>query len=294
MKKITRYHDQTPVLRTIRGKFSQMTQIQQQIARYILDQPARVIKMSITQLTRATDVKSESAIVRFYKALGFSGYHDFKVNLATEIAGKSFYYTYEDITENDNVETIKEKIFQGTMRILHENITALHQDVLQKAVDFLETSRRIIFLGYGTAGIVAFDGFFKFSELGFDCHYSPDPHVNAILLTNPQEGDVLFCVSYSGENRDILIQADRAKPTAKVIALTGSAESPLGEIADVCLATVSEEKNYRTDVMITRLVQLAVVDTLYVVVGLRTGPHIMERLTKTRHSLSYLKYSASI
>jgi RpiR family carbohydrate utilization transcriptional regulator len=147
-------------------------------------------------------------------------------------------------------------------------------------------------LGYGTAGIVAFDGFFKFSELGFDCHYSPDPHVNAILLTNPQEGDVLFCVSYSGENRDILIQADRTKPIAKVIALTGAAESPLGEIADVCLTTVSEEKNYRTDVMITRLVQLAVVDTLYVVVGLRTGPHIMERLTKTRHSLSYLKYSA--
>jgi RpiR family carbohydrate utilization transcriptional regulator len=294
MEKIVMPQDQIPVLRTIRGKFSQMTQLQQQIARYILDQPARVIKMSITQLTRATDVKSESAIVRFYKALGFPGYHDFKVNLATEIAGKSFYYTYEDITENDNVETVKEKIFQGTMRILHENITTLHQDALQKAVDFLETSRRIIFLGYGTAGIVAFDGFFKFSELGFDCHYSPDPHVNAILLTNPQEGDVLFCVSYSGENRDILIQADRAKPTAKVIALTGSVESPLGEIADVCLATVSEEKNYRTDVMITRLVQLAVVDTLYVVIGLRTGPHIMERLTKTRHSLSYLKYSAGI
>jgi len=291
MEKIIMPQDQIPVLRTIRGKFSQMTPIQQQIARYILDQPARVIKMSISQLTRATEAKSESAIVRFYKVLGFSGYHDFKVNLATEIAGKSFYYTYEDITENDNVETVKEKIFQGTMRILYENIMTLHRDALQKAVEILETSRQIIFLGYGIAGIVAFDGFFKFSELGFDCHYSPDPHVNAILLTNPQEGDVLFCVSHSGENRDILIQADRAKPTAKVIALTGAADSPLGEIADVCLATVSEEKNYRTDVMITRLVQLAVVDTLFVTVGLQKGPHIMERLTKTRHSLSYLKYS---
>jgi DNA-binding MurR/RpiR family transcriptional regulator len=119
MEKIVMPQDQIPVLRTIRGKFSQMTQLQQQIARYILDQPARVIKMSITQLTRATDVKSESAIVRFYKALGFPGYHDFKVNLATEIAGKSFYYTYEDITENDNVETVKEKIFQGTRILQH-------------------------------------------------------------------------------------------------------------------------------------------------------------------------------
>jgi len=285
--------DQTFVLRTIRSKFNQMTQIQQQIARYILDQPVRVIKMSISELTKATDAKSESAIVRFYKMLGFAGYNDFRVDLATEIAGKSFYSTYDDITANDDVQVIKEKMFQGTMRILHENMQALHPDVMQRVVEMLESAKRIFFLGYGTAGIVAFDGFFKFSELGYECHYSADPHVNAVLLTDPHDGDVLFCISYSGENRDILIQASRAKPIAKIIGLTGSLDSPLGEIADVCIVTVSEEKNYRTDVMITRLVQLSVVDTLYVACGLRRGPEVMERLTRTRHALSYLKYSAN-
>jgi len=157
--------DQNLVLQTIRSKFQQMTQTQQQIARYILDQPARVLKMSISELTRATEVKSESAIVRFYKILGFAGYNDFRVDLATEIAGKSFYYTYDDITTTDDVETVKEKMFQGIMRILHENMTSLHRDVLERAVEILEHARRLIFLGYGTAGIVAFDGFFKFSEL---------------------------------------------------------------------------------------------------------------------------------
>jgi RpiR family carbohydrate utilization transcriptional regulator len=284
--------EQVSVLQSIRSKFNDLTQIQQQIARYILDNPAGVLKMSISELTKATKAKSESAIVRFYKTLDFSGYNEFKVDLATEIGGKSFYYTYDDITETDDVDTVKEKMFQGIMRILHENMAVLHRDVLQQAVEILETSRRIIFLGYGTAGIVAFDGFFKFSELGFDCHYSPDPHVNAILLTEPREGDVIFGISYSGENRDILIQATRAKPIAKVIGLTGSINSPLGEIADVRIVTVSEEKNYRTDVMITRLVQLAVIDTLYIAVGLRKGAKVMDRLTKTRHSLSYLKFTS--
>ncbi len=293
METVSMRQEQNFVLRRIRSKFQQMTRNQQQIARYILDQPARVLKMSISQLTKVTNAKSESAIVRFYKVLGFSGYNDFRVDLATEIAGKSFYHTYDDITKDDDVETVKEKMFQGTMRILHENMTALHQDVLQRAVEILESATRIIFLGYGTAGIVAFDGFFKFSELGCNCYYSSDAHVNAILLTEPKEGDVVFCVSYSGENRDILIQAKRAKPIAKIIGLTGSLDSPLGEIADVGIATVSEEKNYRTDVMITRLVQLSVVDILYIAVGLRKGPEIMARLTKTRHALSYLKYSAA-
>ena len=284
-------HDQLPVIGTIRRKFHDMTSNQQQIARYILDQPARVLKMSISELTRETEMKSESMLVRFYKHLGFSGYNEFKVNLATEIAGKSFYYTYDDITEQDDVNTVKDKMFQGIMRILHENMTTLHRDILQQAVEILENARRIIFLGYGTAGLVAFDGFFKFSELGFNCSYSQDPHVNAIMLTSPQEGDVVFCVSYSGENRDILIQVNRAKPIVKVIGLTGSTGSLLGEISDVCIPTISEEKNYRTDVMITRLVQLAVVDTLYIAVGLRKGTHVLERLLKTRHALSYLKYT---
>ncbi len=293
MKTQQRFHDdQLPVIGTIRRKFHDMTSNQQHIARYILDQPARVLKMSISELTRQTDMKSESMLVRFYKHLGFTGYNEFKVNLATEIAGKSFYYTYDDITEHDDVGTVKDKMFQGTMRILHENMTSLHPDILHKAAEILEAANRIIFLGYGTAGLVAFDGFFKFSELGFNCHYSPDPHVNAIVLTTPQEGDVVFCVSYSGENRDILIQVNRAKPIVKVIGLTGSAESLLGEISDVCITTISEEKNYRTDVMITRLVQLSVVDTLYIAVGLRKGGHVLERLLKTRHALSYLKYGA--
>lgn len=283
--------EQMPVLQTIRSQLPHLTHTQQQIARYVLDQPTRVLKMSISELTQASDVKSESAVVRFYKAIGFAGYHDFRVDLATEIAGKSFYATYNDITSSDDAETIKEKMFQGIMRILHENMMTLHCETLQQAVEVLEQARRIIFLGYGTAGIVAADGFFKLSELGLECHYSSDPHVNAVLLSNPQDGDVVFCISYSGENRDIVIQASHAKPIAKIVALTGSAASPLGAIADICLVTVSEEKNYRTDVMITRLIQLAVIDILYIAVGLRKGDPGMERLTTTRHALSYLKYT---
>ena len=87
------------VLPIIRMKLDEMTSMQQAIARFVLGQPGDVIKMSITQFAEAAGVKSESSIVRFYRTLGFSGYHDFKVSLATEIAGKAFYHTYSDITE---------------------------------------------------------------------------------------------------------------------------------------------------------------------------------------------------
>ena len=69
--------------------------------------------MSISELAEATGNKSESSIVRFYRVLGFSGYHDFKVALATEIAGKSFYHTYTELDSDDSVDDIKKKIYNA-------------------------------------------------------------------------------------------------------------------------------------------------------------------------------------
>ncbi len=289
-KKFPHPAEPSPVLSLIRINLNKMTPKQKHIAQYILKQPQKVIKISISQLASESGAKSESSVVRFYRLLGFSGYHDFKVSLATEIAGKSFYRTYEDITENDDVETIKRKIFQGAIKTLDENLSVLKREILEKAVDLIENSNRLLFLGYATSAAVAMNAFFKFSRLGMNCHFSQDPHINAVILAEPREGDVAFGVSYSGESKDIVIPLKNAKPFVKIIALTGVADSPLGKIADVCIATVSEEMNYRTDAMITRLVHGAVIETLFTAISLRKGPAALERLSKTRKSLSYLKY----
>jgi DNA-binding MurR/RpiR family transcriptional regulator len=278
------------VLPTIRQKLDSMTPMQRKIARFVLEQPTSVIKMSITEFAAACHVKSEASIVKFYRTLGFSGYHDFKVNLATEIAGNTFYHTYSDITENDNMETIKEKIFQGGMQILHDNLTWLNTEAMEKAAEIIRYARRVIILGYAPSGVVAHHAFIKFSRLGLHCHYTQDSHINAMVMANPQEGDVIFCISQSGESKDLIIPVKHAKPPAKVIALTGVSDSHLSKIADVCITTISEELDYRTDAMLSRLVQSVVVDTLYTAIGLRSGQEVWEQLGKTKQMLSYLKY----
>ena len=282
--------DTTSMLISIKQHLKEMTPVQKKIAKFILKQPKIVVKMSISELTIESGAKSEASVVRFYRMLGYSGYHDFKVSLATEIAGKSFYRTYQDITLKDDLHTVKEKIFQGAMKTLHENLVALDNQLLNTAVQLIEGATRIIFLGYGTSGALAADAFFKFSRLGLNCHYSPDSHTNAVLLANPRYGDVIFCISYSGESMDVVKPLESIKPIVKVIALTGFSDSHLGKIADLCITNISEEMNYRTDAMITRIVQLAIIGTLYMTVAIRKGGDALERLSKTRQALSYLKY----
>jgi len=282
--------ERPPVLSLVRSKVSEMTPTQQRIATLVLSRPKDVIKMSISELTTATGLKSESSIVRFYRTLGFSGYHDFKVTLATEIGGSSFYHTYEDVLPGDDMRAVKEKIFKGAIRTLHDNLGLIPSDTLEKAVDLIEAADRLIFLGYASSGALAMEAFFKFSRLKPNCHFFMDSHINAAFLATPMAGDLIFCISHSGETKDVVIPAEQAKPTAKILALTGSAGSPLARIADVCITTFSEELNYRTEVMVSRLVQLCAIEVLFTAYCLRKGPQTLEQLKKARQAISYLKF----
>jgi RpiR family transcriptional regulator, carbohydrate utilization regulator len=279
-----------PVLTMIRRKRGEMTPTLQRIADLIVKRPAEAIKMSISQLAMETGTKSESSVVRFYRILGFSGYHDFKVTLATEIGGESFYHTYEDISPADDIGSITRKIFNGTIQTLHDNLKSVDPRVLQEALTLLGRAERLIFLGYASSGALAMEAFFKFSRLKAHCYFYSDSHINASLLAQPLPGDVIFCISHSGESKDVVIPAQQAKPVAKVIALTGSADSPLARIADVCIVTYSEEVNYRTEVMVSRAVQLSVIEVLFTALSMRQGPNTLERLRKSRQAISYLKY----
>ena len=282
--------DVPPVIPTIREKLKDMTPVQQKIAKFILKNPEEAFKMSITKLANSTGIKSESTLVRFYRLLGFSNYHDFKVTLATEIAGKSLYHAYEDIIESDDVAEVKKKVFQGSIRGLQENLAYLEDKILEKAVEALYNSKRIFCLGYAASAAVASDAFFKFNAIGLDAYFSTDSHVNAVVLSNLRDGDVLFCISHTGETKDIVVQAQKASATAMVIALTGSNDCPLAQAADITLCTHVEEMNYRTDAIVSRIVQSTIIGTLFTALCIRRGKEGTERLKTTRQSLSYLKY----
>jgi DNA-binding MurR/RpiR family transcriptional regulator len=278
------------VLPTIRAKLSEMTPVQQKIARFILKNPDQAFKLSMSELSAKNGIKSESTLVRFYRLLGFSSYHDFKVTLATEIAGKSLYHAYEDIVEHDSVGAVRDKVFRGAIRGLQENLSYQDQDTLTAAVEALNGAKRIVCLGYAASAAIAADAFFKFTVIGLNCVFTTDSHVNAVLLSEPQEGDVLFCVSHTGESKDVVMHAENATSRATVIALTGFADSPLGKAADIRLITHVEEMNYRTDAIVSRIVQSTIIGTLFTALCIRRGMDGIERLKAARQSLSPLKY----
>ncbi|HCG63746.1 MAG TPA: hypothetical protein DEZ27_08120 [Sphaerochaeta sp.] len=280
------------LLTNIQQRIKDMPPIQTKIATYVTKHSKEVVRMSISHLAQECGAKSEASIVKFYRSLGFTGYHDFKVSLATEIAGKDFHNPDEDsrISSDDDLPSIRNKIFRSCMHVLEMNNSNIDDKVLDKAVSMLSEARRIIIIGYGTSAVACYDLFVKLSRIGIDCHYSTDAHVNALTLSDPKEGDLLFAISYSGESKDVVFQASNVKGLAPIIALTGESGSPLAKVADLCITIDSFETSFHTDAMVGRIVQIAVIDILFTSLAVRGGDHALARLTRARQGLSFIKF----
>ncbi len=280
------------VLEVLRNRMESLPPVQRKIAGFILENPRMILRMSISALADRSGAKSEASVVKLYRALGFSGYHDFKVSLATEVAGRTINQVDEgsEITLDDDLSTIKRKIFSSGIRVLTKTMETLDPVLLEQAVDTLVKARRIIILGYGTSVVVAYDAFIKFSRVGLDCLYTQDSHINALVLAEHRDGDVLFCISQSGESKDVVVPPEALKPRVPIIAVTGFPDSPLGKIADICFTVSSRETAFRTDPMIGRIAEIALVDTLFNGIVVRLGTKALNRLGKSRQALSYLKF----
>jgi len=280
------------ILASIQDKLDEFSKVEKRIGQFVLQNPQNVIRMSISELAQQTGAKSEASIVKFYRRLGYSGYHDFKVTLATEIAGQNFYKPDTDIqiSQNDDVASIRKKIFLSSVDVLELNNRTIDDKALERAVTIMSNAKRIIIIGYGTSASMAYDLFVKLIRIGIDCYYTTDAHTNALILSEPREGDVLFAISFSGESKDVVLQAKQVKGKVPIIALTGEEASPLSKNSDVCITVKSYETTYHTDAMLGRIVQLAVINVLFTAIAVRGGDKALSRLNHSRQGLSFLKF----
>lgn len=284
---------QYPTLSIIRQKYADMPRGQQKIADYIMESPSEVVNSSISELAQRTSSKSESSIVRFYRSLGFDSYRSFRLTVAQEIASKNFFRSYEDIENNDTPHDIKRKIFNAAMLTINANAQIDNDDCYEKAFHMLLNAKRIILLGYAASAAVCCYAHFRFLELGLNCHFSSDAHINTAILTKPDPNDLLFCVSMSGETRDIIRPLENAKISgAKIIALTGNPESTLAKMADVTIHTSTDETTFIADAMNARLAQMCTVDALFSMISISGGSDTFTRLRLTRQAFRKMKINS--
>lgn len=247
---------------------NQLTSIEKKIAEYILEDPERIKNLTTYEIAQNCDT-SQASIVRFSKKLGFSGFPDFKLSLSQDIGNRKaeshVNIMHEELKSTDSFEIIGKKVATENTRAVNNTYEITDFNELEKAVQAINSARKIMLAGVGFSGIVARDLYFKLMELGKVASFENDSHMQLSYLSTMNENDILFVISHSGKTLELFNLAKVAKNKGiKIITLTSVANNPIRELGDIRLSTVEMKSDFRATALSPRISQLTVIDMIYI------------------------------
>ncbi|SIS39599.1 MurR/RpiR family transcriptional regulator [Salimicrobium flavidum] len=265
----------------IRSEYPQFTQTERKVADYIIEHPERIVKGTINEVADEIGI-AVSTVFRFCKTMGFKGYQDMKIELASELVG-SEKEELESIIETDDEAKVTEKVFRSNMRTIEETMEVLDAEEVAKAVKLFREAGKIEFFGCGGSNIIAQDAYHKMIRTGLPVFSQLDTHMQMMSASQMKSTDVAVLISHSGTTKDVLDMLHILKSNhVPVIAITNFAKSPLRERSDVVLSTIAEEADYRPQSLSSAMSQMSVIDALYVnllVAGKGDGTSAWEKIT---------------
>ena len=271
----------------IRLLYNEMGKAEKQIADWIEQNPGKIISMSIVELAEQCKC-SEATIVRFSKRLGLSGYQELKISLASE-GGSSYVST--NIKDDDSAYDIYTKVCNDIYMSLENTKKSLKPESIALAAEKICKAKKIVIFGLGNSASVAIDASHKFLRAGLSAVAYTDNHMQVIAASHLTDGDIAIAISHSGSSRDIVEALKIAKDHgAATIAITNSGKSPILKQADIVLSTTADETRYNILALNSRIVQLAIIDSLYFYVVNNQSESTISSFKETEHSLLTKKY----
>lgn len=272
------------MLSKISEELNTLSAAERKVGECALAEPKWFVHAAVAEIAERAGV-SQPTVIRFCRSLGYKGLPEFKLALSASISHSGLPYVHAELNIDDSMGDVMEKVLGNTAAALLGARRSLNQSDLENAVAMLTHARRIEFYGVGNSGIVAQDAQHKFFRFGISTVAYSDTHTQLMAAAVLSADDVLVVLSNSGSSIELLDSVSIAKENgAQVIAITRS-DSPLAQLADCVLPVAVQEDNSRYTPMVSRMLQLAVVDILAIGLALRFGETISLQLEKVKRSV---------
>ncbi|MGM0234100.1 MurR/RpiR family transcriptional regulator [Enterococcus sp. DIV1297f] len=273
----------------IKTLYKDLSLKEQAIADYILENPSKVSHSSISDLSNELGI-ADSTFFQFTKKLGYNGFKDFKMAMLMQENDFSAISIHENIQKSDNELTMAQKVFDSNMTTLTDTKNLLKEEDLKLAAAMINKSKRLFFFGVGGSEIVATDAYHKFLRSPITVFHSSDYHIQLMEASLLTPDDCGIFISHTGKSRETIELAQVAKNNgAKIIVITSHAASPLAKLGDVVFISISEETEFRSEALASRIAQLSIMDSLYVILMFINRDKAQQSIAKIRRSISKIK-----
>ncbi len=233
-------HDE--LIREISGQYDDLSPRLKQIARFVLDHPNEVALDTIATVALHSKVQP-SSLIRFAKALGYSGYSEMQRVFRDRLVATKPSYSQrirelkdtQDNQDFDDPRIVLEHFVAAHNEALKHLLAEVSTESLQEAVRLLRSAEHIHLLAMRRAFPVACYLFYALNNL--DRRAFLIDNVGGMLSEQASwigDKDVLVAISYQDYSPEVLAVAERMHGRGvSVIAITDELLSPLVQLASV-------------------------------------------------------------
>ncbi len=274
----------------IHNRYKSLTDVEKKIADTILKAPQETVKMTVKELAERSDTVP-SAVVRFCKSIGATGFSDFKICLSAELGSKVCAVGMLPVYEGDTPEQVFSKVFASGINTLQDTLSMIDFSQVDTIVQLLKQAERIVFFGVGTSSVIAIDAQYRFAQLGKVTSACTDILFMNVTAANLKKGDLVFGISHSGNTKATVDALRRAKKSdATTVAISSFDHSLLTEESDYKLIAFSDDKNYPIEAVSARIAHICIIDALMMSLASTNYDNLPKYMSERNEILNGMRY----
>jgi RpiR family carbohydrate utilization transcriptional regulator len=266
----------TSILQKILHSLDSMGEAERRLAQFVSTSPKSVVNMSMAKLAENCGV-SDPTIVRFCRRFGFSGYQDFKLNLAQSLV-PSAPFAYEEIVAGDGIDNIVRKTCRNSLNAIQRALEDLVPQQIADGAALIGKAAWIGIYAQGLSEITALDAEHKFQRLGLRCAAIVGRQKQWMNAEKSRVGEVALIFSQSGHTKQMVEIAVAARTGgARVVSVTAG-HSPLAQVSDCVVAVLPYDQTEMLTPLASRLNHHLVINMIVSAIAVASGSEFPDQL----------------
>ena len=234
--------------------FEELTELEQDIARYFLQVDTIVDDLSSQQVTQKLHV-SQAALTRFAKKCGFTGYREFV-----------FQYQHQankQDTHSHQHSPLTKRVLRSYSTMREQTQDLIDEEQLERVAQLIDDAERVYFFGTGSSGLIAREMKLRFMRLGVVCEALTDQDGFAWTTSIMDENCLVLGFSLSGTTQSVLDSLLDAKEMgAKTILFTSAPNKNSQSYTETVLVASHSQSSYIQRIS-AQLPMLILIDLIY-------------------------------
>ncbi|MGS4871228.1 MULTISPECIES: MurR/RpiR family transcriptional regulator [Streptococcus] len=216
--------------------FEELTELEQEIARYFLQAETIQDDLSSQQVTQKLHI-SQAALTRFAKKCGFTGYREFVFQYQHQASKPD--------THSHKHSPLTKRVLRSYSIMREQTQDLIDEEQLERVAQLIDDAERVYFFGTGSSGLIAREMKLRFMRLGVVCEALTDRDGFAWTTSIMDENCLVLGFSLSGTTQSVLDSLLDAKDMgAKTILFTSSPSKDCQAYTETVLVASHSQSSY--------------------------------------------------